>query len=65
MQSARFETNLNFLDRFFKKTPVPIFTEILPVGAAMMLADRQTDRQTKVRTDMMKDTACKNYLTNN
>lgn len=40
---VRFSTNVEFPDRFTWKPPMPKFTKIRPLGAALILADTRTD----------------------
>jgi hypothetical protein len=40
-----FKLNMRFLDRFSKKTYIPSFIKIRPVGGELFHADGQTDRQ--------------------
>jgi hypothetical protein len=48
MYSVRFYTNLEFLDRFSLKSPIPNFTEIPPLEAVLINAERRTGMK-KVR----------------
>jgi hypothetical protein len=49
--NEEFPWNLNFLDRFSKKSKISSFMKIRPVGAELFHADGRT--QTDRRTDMM------------
>jgi len=40
---VRFQTNLNFPDRFSKNTQIPNFMKVRPVGTKLFYADGQTD----------------------
>ena len=44
---VRFSSNLEFLNKFSQKSPVPNFTEKLPVTAALLHAG-QTDKWTDI-----------------
>jgi hypothetical protein len=41
---VRFESNLDFLDRFSKNTQIPNFMKFHPVGAELFNADGQTEK---------------------
>jgi len=47
---VRFQSNLNFLDTFLKKTQIPNFMKIRPVGAELFQAVRRKDRHDEAKS---------------